>query len=211
MVNRLNSGLGYNTVIAMTAEPTPPTGNSLTDQAFGAFLNWFSPDHETAATQYLKLREKLVTFFKRKGCAHSDELADRTLDRAAVIAWKEPGKYPNPQALCYGVAGRVWLEYCKEIVPGELDPENIPTPDREDCDFKEHETVCLSFCMDGLPQRERDLIMQYHRFRGQEKIEVRRRLSEEYGGLNQLRIKTCRIRAKLHNCIQSCVRQTTAQ
>jgi hypothetical protein len=50
------------------------------------------------------------------------------------------------------------------------------------------------------------LITQYHRFQGREKIETRKHLAEIHGGLNKLRITACRIRARLHDCISSCVR-----
>jgi hypothetical protein len=189
----------------MTAKPAPSKGNPMTPEVFGRFLEWLSPDHETAANQYLQIRRKLVLFFIRKGCAHSGELSDRTLDRMAYIVYNEPGKYSNAIALSYGVARNVCLEYLREVSPSPLETDNIPAPDPDDGDFREHEAECLSTCVGGLPQRERDLITQYHRFRGRQKIEARKRLAQEHGGANKLRITTHRIRVKLYKCIQECV------
>jgi hypothetical protein len=192
----------------MTTEPARKKDKSLTPEAFAGFLEWLSPDHERAASQYLDIRGKLVKSFIRRGCAHSEELSDRTLDRVAVIVSNEPGKYPNPIALCCGVARRVWLEYLREIAPGSLESEDIATPIFDDDGFSDCELDCLGSCLEELSPQDRDLITQYHRLRGREKIETRKRLAREIGGLNKLRITTYRIRVRLHHCISGCVRRS---
>jgi hypothetical protein len=195
----------------MTAEPAPSRTNLLTAEVFGSFLKWLSSDCETAATRYLELRRKLVRFFVCKSCAHAEELADRTLDRVAIIVNKEPEKYSQPTALCVGVAKKVWLEYHRERQPEPLETENIPAKNPELWRFREHESNCLSSCVNRLGERERELIEQYHGFRGHERIDLRKRLAQEYGGLNKLRIMTYRIRCRLYECIQGCVEQGPIQ
>jgi hypothetical protein len=194
---------------AMNTEPASKKGRSLTPEAFASFLLWLSTDLEQAAKKYLDIRRQLVKFFIRKGCAHSEELADRTLDRAPVIAHAEPGKYHDPIALCCGVARRIWFEYLREAAPASLENENIPAP-AQFSNFTEREEKCLDSCLDELSQRDRNLITQYHQFQGSQKIETRKRLAQEFGGLNKLRIAAYRIRVRLHDCISDCVQRSAS-
>jgi len=190
----------------MSTEPLPQKTRSLTQEAFASFLFWLSPYPEPAARQYLDMRLKLVSLLVRKGCAHAEELADRTLDRVAMIVHNEPGKYLNPMALCCGVARRVWLEYLREEAPVIQEVNEIPAPHTIP-DFSEQEEACLTFCLDQLSTRDRDLITQYHQFQGSQKIEKRKQLADIYGGLNKLRIMAYRIRTRLHRCVDGCVQR----
>lgn len=183
----------------------PGTGkpNPLTPEVFGRFLYWLSPDPGQGAQKYLEIRTKLIRWFICHGCVHSDDLADDVLDRAAVIANREPGKYSSPMALCYGVARNVLHEYLNRMKEAPLDGDMIDY--RPDPGPKEQEYKCLSTCLEKLPASERELFVEYHRCRGQEKIELRQRMAQEYGGANKLRIKAHRIGKKLNQCISGCV------
>lgn len=192
----------------MDLQPASERQRYLTPEVFASFLLWLSPDPGRAAQEYLDLRKTLVKFFVRKGCAHAEELADRTLDRVILIVHKEPEKYPTPISLCCGVGRRVWLEYLREPMPETMEYENIPAAAQPKDDFTEHEVQCLEYCLGQLPLRDRELITQYHLFQGWQKIENRKHLAEIYGGLNKLRITTCRIRARLHDCISGCVQRS---
>jgi hypothetical protein len=192
----------------MELQPNPERQRSLTPEVFASFLLWLSPDPGQAAREYLDIRRTLMKFFVRKGCAHAEELTDRTLDRVVLIAHREPEKYPKPISLCYGVAKKVWFEYRRIIPPQALEDENIAAPAQPEDDFSEHEMQCLRHCLDQLPQRDRELITQYHQFQGRQKIESRKHLAQRHGGLNKLRITTCRIRARLHDCISSCMQRS---
>jgi len=191
----------------MNTEPVPHKTRSVTQEAFASFLSWLSPNPDQAAREYLGVRSKLVRFFVHKGCAHAEELADQTLDRAALIAHNEPGKYVNPLALCCGVGRRVWLEYLREDAPATLETEDVSAPPIPPADFSEQEATCLGSCLERLSARDRDLITQYHQFQGSQKIEKRKQLADVYGGLNKLRITAHRIRVRLHSCISGCVQQ----
>jgi hypothetical protein len=192
----------------MDIQPAPERQRNLTPEVFASFLLWLSPDPGKASREYLDIRNTLMKFFVRKGCAHAEELTDRTLDRVVLIAHNEPGKYPTPISLCCGVARRVWWEYIRKPQPEELEDENIPAPAQPEDEFTDQEMQCLGHCLDQLPLRERELIIQYHRFQGRQKIENRKHLAQVYGGLNKLRITACRIRARLHDCISSCVQRS---
>lgn len=192
----------------MDLQPTPERQRHLTTEAFASFLVWLSPDPGQAAREYLDIRKSLVKFFVRKGCAHAEELTDQTLDRAVLIVHREPGKYSRPISLCCGVAKKVWLEDIKKVEPEALEGEDIPAPVLPEDDFTEHELQCLSHCLEHLPLSDRELITEYHQFQGRQKIENRKHLAQLYGGLNKLRITTCRIRTRLHDCINSCVQRS---
>jgi hypothetical protein len=180
----------------------------LTAEAFASFLFWLSPDQAYAAKKYLELRQEIVKLFIRKGCAHADELADRTLDRVVTIAHLEPDKYPSAISLCCGVARNVWLEYLREKVHQSLEDDRIAAPEFFDEDISEHEVRCLSYCLEQLSARDRDLIVKYHQFQGREKIETRKQLAIAHGGLNKLRITAYRIRLRLHECVTGCVQRS---
>jgi hypothetical protein len=192
----------------METSPVPPHKGVLTSEAFASFLFWLSPDQAHAAKKYLDLRQEIVKLFIRKGCAHADELADRTLDRVVGIAHLEPGKYSSAIALCCGVARNVWLEYLREKTHESLEDDRIAAPQLADEDFSEQNVRCLSYCLDQLSAQDRDLIVKYHQFQGREKIETRKQLADAYGGLNKLRIATYRIRLRLHDCVSSCVQRS---
>lgn len=191
----------------MSTEPLPQKTRSLTQEAFSSLLCWLSPSPEQAARNYLDMRSKLIKFFIRKGCAHSDELADRTLDRAALIVHNDPGKYVNPMALCCGVGKRIWLEYLREEASTILDVKDIPSPPNQAAEFSKHEETCLNSCLEKLSERDRDLITQYHQFQGSQKIAKRKQMAEAHGGINKLRITAHRIRIRLHDCVSGCVQR----
>jgi len=193
---------------AMSTDPVSRKVKSLTQEDFTAFLLWLSPDHEQAARKYLEIRFKLVKFFVRKGCAHAEEMADGTLDRAASIVHADPAKYSSPIGLCCGVARKVWLENLRRVEPEALESDDVPAPTKYNVVFTEREAVCLESCLQELSARDRDLITQYHQFQGSQKIETRKCLAEAHGGLNRLRVTAYRIRVRLHDCITHCVQRS---
>ena len=192
---------------AMSTDPGSREAKSLTQEGFASFLLWLSPDRGEAARKYLEIRLKLVKFFVRKGCAHAEEMADRTLDRTALIVHADPTKYSNPMGLCCGVARKIWLERLRVVEPDALESDEIPEPMKYGADFSEREVMCLDACLQELSVRDRDLITQYHQFQGSQKIETRKCLAEAHGGLNKLRITAHRIRLRLHECIADCVQR----
>jgi DNA-directed RNA polymerase specialized sigma24 family protein len=194
-------------IVLMSMESTSGKARSLTPEVFASLLLWFSSDNNRAAQMYLDARRKLASLFVRKGCAHPEELADRTLDRVAVIVHDDSTKYPNVMALCCGVARRVWLEYCREHASTGLDTEGLAARVEFSNDFTDQEEKCLESCLDALSPRDRTLITEYHRFQGSQKIEVRKRLANEHGGLNKVRILAYRIRVKLQHCVGVCTQR----
>jgi len=192
----------------MDQQPSPERQRNLTPEVFASFLLWLSPDPGQAAREYLDISKALVKFFVRKGCENAEELTDRTLDRVVPIVHQDPKKYLKPISLCYGVARIVWLEESRVKKPEPLAGDDFPAPDPPENDSTENELQCLKHCLEQLSVCDRELIMQYHQFQGRQKIENRKHLAQLHGGLNKLRITACRIRARLHDCINSCTQRS---
>ena len=61
-------------------------------------------------------------------------------------------------------------------------------------------------CINELPDDNRDLMLAYHH--GENKKEARKLLSTKLGiEMNVLRIRVCRIRDGLQNCVGKCVKK----
>lgn len=175
---------------------------SLTPESFEKFLARLSPDPEEAQQEYQQLRKKLFAFFRRNGCYEPDECFDKTID----IASKKIGTVESSvsaSAYAHGVARKVLSEWHRKPQPDPLPPDVwiLPKP----ADWDEGELACLEKCLDQLDAEDRDLITHYHRFEGQEKIKAHEKMAVEEGGANTLRIKVCRIRKKLRECVVRCL------
>lgn len=68
---------------------------------------------------------------------------------------------------------------------------------------------CFERCLQSLPDENRDVILEYYQEEKRSKIDRRKTLAERLGvPLNALRIRACRIRAKLETCVGDCVGQS---
>ena len=64
---------------------------------------------------------------------------------------------------------------------------------------------CLEKCLDELPNDDRELILEYYRSEGREKIERRSELAGRLGlSKNALILRASRIRTRLEGCVRSC-------
>jgi DNA-directed RNA polymerase specialized sigma24 family protein len=100
------------------------------------------------------------------------------------------------------VAHNIHLEYCRR----KPDPQPPPVPDPPP--QVEREYACLEECMDKLPSNSRGLVLQYYQEEKHAKIDRRKQLAEQLGiPLNALRIRACRIRMNLHECVLQCLQQ----
>jgi len=177
---------------------------SLTAEAFGKFLRWLSDDDEQAVQEYQAIRRKLVRYFVHKGCEDPDSLFDETVD---IIVGKidSCGEVVSPLAYCYGVAKNV----CRQSQHARRTfsaVQDFASPELEDS--REEELRCLEQCVEGLPQDQREVVVRYHLSYGRERIEARKTLADEHGGVNALRVKACRIRKSLLQCMGECLKRT---
>lgn len=182
---------------------------------FSRFLSRLGEDPDSAAERYEELRLKLTRFFSWKGTENylADDLADETLDRvAAKVA--EGIEIESLNAYTHTVARFVWLEHLrarKEEPSGDELPVVEVQPDEpEDEDIR---LACLRSCLAEAVSADSDttLVTRYYDPEPGEKFkEARKRLAEELGlTVNALKVRACRIRARLESCIGKCVGKKT--
>jgi DNA-directed RNA polymerase specialized sigma24 family protein len=178
----------------------------LTQEAFAKFLLWLNPDPDQAGQKYEDIRRKLIKIFVCRGCHCPEELSDETINRVIRKIQEIGDSYEGDPALYfYGVAHNIHLEYLRKK------PSFQPPPIPAEPLGTDEEYECLEKCMQGLPPRSRDLMLQYYREERQRKISLRKQLAHRLGiPLNALRIRACRIRVNLQRCVLQCLQQKSS-
>jgi len=189
----------------------------LTRLAFSRLLEWLDDGADSSGETYLEMRRRLVLYFDRRNRLSADELADETLNRIGRTLEKDGAIATTPPArYCYVVARFVLLEDVRrEHVHVGLDGPRgadasggrsvtLPEPD-EGLDVRERRLECLDRCLQDLRADQRELVVEYYRDAGRQKIERRREIAERLGiTMNALGIRACRIRSTLEACVGSC-------
>lgn len=198
---------------------TPPQEDSTPNpSAFGRFLNWLDEGTESGGAKYLEVRRRLVSYFDRKNCPQSDELADETLRRVARRLEEEGGAIVMPPLqYCYIVAKFVFLEHRRDAGSSPVSLDERVTDDPRSGgpalsaladgqpDAKEKRAQCLDSCLAKLTAENRQLICGYYWGELRAKIDHRRAIAARSGlTMNALSIKACRIRATLEVCVKEC-------
>jgi len=166
-------------------------------------LIWLDGDRERAGEKYERIRQKLIRIFTCRGCANPEELTDETINRVTRKIQDIADTYEGDPALYfYGVAQRVHLESVRK--KPDVDPLPPPDPPEQ----VEREYSCLERCMEQLPPKSRELVLQYYQQDKRAKIDNRKELADRLGiALNALRIRAHRIRSSLQVCMQECLGQ----
>ena len=178
----------------------------LTEEAFAKFLACLDPDSARAGEKYEALREALVKFLDWRGASFPEELVDETFNRVARKL-EEGETIRDVPTYCHGVARLVFLQSLersdnKRAEFDELTTIAIPEPDV--ADFRRE---CLNHCLRQLPAENRELIIEYYRKEGRQKIDHRVLMAERLGiPPSALRSRAQRIRDKLERCIRRCCR-----
>lgn len=191
--------------------------SSPTLSAFELLLFRLDPDTDSASAKYEDLRVRVTRIFQWKGCPDSeaDALADLTLDRiAAKLSQGE--NIENVNAYAAAVVRFVWLEHQrkrKEDAAGDDLPEVAVQPDLTVFDDADERMRCLRKCMAEIAGSENDrrLILGYYDTEaGGKNKDNRRQLAEIFGiSMSALKVRACRIRARLEACINDCVNNVT--
>lgn len=176
---------------------------SLTQESFDQLLAWLDPERERAGRKYEEIRRKLIKIFLNRGCQTAEELADETINRVAKrVVDIAPTYSGDPARYFYGVAQKVLREYLRKP------PVAIALPAASAAE-REAEYQCLEECMEQLSPQNRDLVLRYYQADKRTKIENRKELAQRLGiPLNALRIRACRLRATLLECIQQCLKES---
>lgn len=179
-----------------------PGGDEINQEQFDQLLEWLDPDRNRAAARYEWIRRRLIKIFVSRACHSPEELADATINRVARKLPEIRASYVgDPSHYFCGVASYILREWLRrERVPAIVPPN--PSAPRED---EERDFACLEKCLRRLPQQDRDLVVAYYQEEKHAKIDHRKKLAQQMGlALNALRIRACRIRAHLSECVELC-------
>ena len=182
-----------------------------TSEEFEKLLAWLDSDRESAGRKYETLRSRLIRIFVSRGCLEAETLADEVLNRVAVRIENIVQKYEDPAKCVHGFAENVYLEYLRDRRQrAEIDPlvQPVPPEDEREREEREGQDRCLTQCRGELKPAEDDLFRTYFQKEKRAKINARKKLAAELGlTANALRIKAHRIRRRLRECMEVCLRE----
>lgn len=180
----------------------------LTPEGLDALLAFLDADRDKAGELYESIRRRLVRLFEWRGLAFPEDLADETINRVARrIAEGIEVRSENPYGYFCGVAHLVSKEVMRRAARERiaLDQGDWPAPAPEDDAEADVRLDCLRRCLGSLTAEQRLLVLRYHQ--EQDHIRSRQTLSQELGiPMNALRIRVHRLRRKLEDCVQECLR-----
>ncbi len=178
---------------------------TITQEHFSVLLNWLDPDKDSAAKRYEVIRSRLIRVFAGRGCTEAEVLADLTIDRVTFKAHELNGNYVgDPTLYFYGVANNIYHEWHRRQKKERIAmlPDNTVGEKGE----REAEYRCLEKCMAALGDNVRTMMVDYYRDDKRARIERRREMAARMGiTLGALQIKTCRVRARLADCVRDCL------
>jgi len=185
-----------------------PDPDEITQEQFEQLLGWLDPDREKAGLRYEWIRRRLIKIFVCRGSAIPEELADRTINRVARKLSEIRSTYVGEPANYFGgVASNIFREALKKA---KLPSIGMPAPGPPTAgDREERMRDCFEKCVAQLSAADRDLVVSYYQQEKQAKIDHRKDLAARLGlGINALRIRACRIRSHLQDCVEQCITAT---
>jgi len=179
----------------------------LTREGFDKFLFRLDPDRDRAGRKYEVLRSKLISYFDWRNCPFPEDHADEALTR--VIRKVEAGEeLRDVSTYVFGVARMMLLEIARHMERERAAVNQLPAASAIDTESDEMQKQinCLRQCLAALPEKSRELITEYYQGEGPAKINRRKELAADLGmQLNALRIRACRLREKLEQCMGRCL------
>jgi DNA-directed RNA polymerase specialized sigma24 family protein len=188
--------------------PLPKRDWEMTPSAFGKLLACLHSEPERAGEEYERIRQKLIIYFEGRRCSPSDEYADEVINRVARRLdegeeIRELGRY------VFGVARLLRLEIVRQPQNDGEDEEflnrlvALPGPEIEI--EGDDRMQFLERCLEELPLKSKEMILEYYQGEKHEKIQRRRELGLRLGlSANALSIRACRIRTKVEQCVKDC-------
>jgi hypothetical protein len=162
---------------------------ALTELVFNRLSEWLDDGVDSHGETYWEMRRRLVAYFDRQNRLLADELADETLNRIGralengAIAIRPPGRF------CYVVARSVLLE-------------DLRREEYAGLGVQEQQIECLEERFQKLKREERELIVEYYRDPGQQRIERRRDLANRLSiSMHALGVRASRLRDALEACV----------
>jgi DNA-directed RNA polymerase specialized sigma24 family protein len=185
--------------------------DSISQTDFDKFLALLDTDRAAAGVKYEALRARLVKFFEWRNCEAAAELADTVFDRIVKkIAAGEAVR--NINAYAAGVAQFVFKEYLRDFQRRAESLEDNPNVQNiagrsvsETDEGAKMRFDCLEKCLAQMDSETRRLLIAYHDPDERTMIPTRKHLAESLKiSLNTLRIRVCRLKSKLENCVRDC-------
>ncbi|HXI24477.1 MAG TPA: hypothetical protein VNG71_11490 [Pyrinomonadaceae bacterium] len=180
----------------------------LTQPEFDRLLAWLDADRGRAADKYEVIRCGLIELFDGRGCADSENLADKTINTVARrVEEIQPSFKGDPAPYFYGVAKRLLHEYYRDIKTVPLET-SYASSEVGDFEVREQRFECLESCLEQLSPADRETIITYYLEAKRARIDLRQGLTERLGVTsNALRVRAHRIRKNLEKCIILCLQQ----
>lgn len=185
--------------------------DTLTQTSFDKILVLLDRDRERAGAKYVELRERLVKFFEWRDCESAEELTDIVFDRVARKI-SEGEEIQNLSSYSAGVARLVAMEHLRkrertvQIVEENPQINSLTTNEFEAEEETANQRIeCLERCLTELTTEQQKLLIAYHDTDERTMIPTRKRLADELNiSLNTLRIRVCRLKSKLEDCVRRC-------
>ncbi|MEP6900993.1 MAG: hypothetical protein ABJA66_04535 [Actinomycetota bacterium] len=189
--------------------------NVITQTGFDRLLATLdASDREKAGAEYESLRARLIKFFEWRNCEIAEALTDIVFDRI-VKKIDEGEQIQNINAYSAAVAQFVYKEDCRSRERRIQSIDDVPETahlikkdESSDEETDEAQMNCLEKCLAEFSDENRRLIVAYYDTDERTMIATRRRLADKMEiSLNILRIRVCRLKAKLESCTLKCCRK----
>jgi DNA-directed RNA polymerase specialized sigma24 family protein len=187
----------------------------LTQSGLDQLLAALDADRERAGAKYESLRVRLIKFFEWRNCETPDELTDTVIDQL-IKKISEGEQIQNINAYAATVAGFVFKSDCRRrerlFQPIDDNPavEKLAAADTFAAADEDDNSRfdCLDKCLAQFSDENRRLVVAYFDTDERTMIATRKRLADSLDvSLNSLRIRVCRLKAKLEDCTKNCCRK----
>jgi RNA polymerase sigma factor (sigma-70 family) len=185
--------------------------DNLTLNALGKLLTLLDSDRENAGFKYENLRRRLIKFFEWRNCESPEDLSDEVFDRI-LKKINEGEKIQNINAYSVTIAQFVLKEFLRnsknknQLIEKVAEIQQLKAKEIDEVDEKfEKQRNCFEKCLEKLSVEDRKFIISYYDTDERTMINSRKKLADEMNvSLNTIRIKACRIKAKLEKCTLEC-------
>jgi len=191
------------------------------------FLAYLDPDPGRAAEEYERLRRAITRYLQNHGSWSPEEQADETLEilcRKITAGESIADRNSYARAVALNVLKRGMRKESRfESLDAAHNPGDDPpaknalenrisfeawrkseAEDQEE--LKRARLECMRACLSQLPDNDRQLLMEYDPKRAHDRAR-REELAKQYGMTpNLLRVKVCRIRERLRQCRDECLK-----
>lgn len=188
--------------------------DTFSQSSFDKFLKLLDTDRNEAGIKYENLRRRLIKFFEWRNCEIPEELSDTVFDRI-LRKISEGEEIQNVTAYSATIAQFVFKEYLRsnerqnQLIEDAPEIQNIKANEQNlEDERSSRRLACFDKCLKEFSEENRKFIIAYYDTDEPTMINSRKRLAEEMNSsLNTLRIKACRLKAKLEDCTVNCCKK----